>query len=362
MPSIIFTVTNDLNYDQRMIRICTSLANVGYEVTLIGRKKRTSQPLENKLFKQKRLYCFFEKGKLFYIEYNIRLFIHLLFTKADGICAIDLDTIIPCLWASSLKNIPRIYDAHELFCEMKEIASRPKIYKIWKRIEKYYVPKYTHCYTVNHIIAAEFKKLYANNFEVIRSIALLDETKFSQPKEKFIYYQGAVNEGRSFESLIPAMKFINATLIICGDGNFMKQAKDLTRIHNVEEKVIFKGMLPPDSLQEITSRSYIGITLFEKGAKSNYYSLANRFFDYIHAGTPQICVNYPLYQELNKKYDIAVLIEDLKPESLALVVSRLLEDESVWKSMHENCKTAAKELCWQNEEKTLIAFYKKIFG
>jgi hypothetical protein len=30
--------------------------------------------------------------------------------------------------------------------------------------------------------------------------------------------------------------------------------------------------------------------------------------------------------------------------------------------MHENCKTAAKELCWQNEEKILIAFYKKIFG
>lgn len=345
-----------------MIRICTSLVNEGYDITLIGRKKRNSLPLIKRPFKQKRLNCFFEKGKLFYIEYNIRLFIYLFFTKADGICAIDLDTIIPCLWVSSIKNIPRIYDAHELFCEMKEISSRPKIYKIWKRIEKYCVPKFTHCYTVNHIIAAEFKKLYANNFEVIRSIALLDETKFAHVKEKFILYQGAVNEGRSFETLIPAMKFVNTKLIICGDGNFMQQAKDLTRIHNVEEKVIFKGMLPPDSLQEITSRSYIGITFFEKGAKSNYYSLANRFFDYIHSGTPQICVDYPLYQELNKKYDIAVLIDDLNPDSIASVVNQLLDDESVWKSLHENCKTAAKELCWQNEEKILIPFYKKIFG
>jgi len=158
------------------------------------------------------------------------------------------------------------------------------------------------------------------------------------------------------------MKFIDTKLIICGDGNFMQQAKALCCIHQVEDKVIFKGMLSPDSLQEITSRSYIGITLFEQGAKSNYYSLANRFFDYIHAGTPQICVDYPLYHELNKKYDIAVLIDDLKPDSIALVVNRLLEDQSLWKSLHENCKTAAKELCWQNEEKTLIAFYKKIFG
>jgi glycosyltransferase involved in cell wall biosynthesis len=158
------------------------------------------------------------------------------------------------------------------------------------------------------------------------------------------------------------MNHINSKLIICGDGNFLQQAKELSRIHHVEDKVLFKGMISPSELQEITSRSYIGITLFEPGAKSNYYSLANRFFDYIHSGTPQICVDYPLYQELNKKYDIAVLIDDLKPDSIALVVSRLLEDESLWKSMHENCKTAAKELCWQNEEKTLIAFYKKIFG
>ena len=351
-----------MNYDQRMIRICTSLANDGYDITLVGRKKRSSQPLGNKPFKQKRLYCFFEKGKLFYIEYNIRLFIYLLFAKADGICAIDLDTIIPCLWISTLKKIPRIYDAHELFCEMKEISSRPKIYKIWKLIENYAVPKYKLAYTVNHVIAEEFNFLYKVDFEVIRSIALLDENKSAQPKEKFILYQGAVNEGRSFETLIPAMKYINSKLIICGDGNFMQQAKELSRIHMVEDKIIFKGMLSPDKLQEITSQSYIGITLFEKGAKSNYYSLANRFFDYIHAGTPQICVDYPLYNELNKKYDIAVLIDDLKPDSIALVVNRLLEDESLWKSLHENCKTAAKELCWQNEEKTLIAFYKKIFG
>ena len=355
-------MTNDLNYDQRMIRICTSLANSGFDISLIGRKRSNSQPLEKRPFKQKRLHCFFEKGKLFYFEYNLRLFFYLLFQKTDGICAIDLDTILPCLWISQIKNISRVYDAHELFCEMKEISSRPVIYKIWKWIEKHSVPKFNNCYTVNHVIAAEYKKLYNVDFEVIRSIALLDENKSSMTKEKFILYQGAVNEGRSFETLIPAMKFVNTKLIICGDGNFMQQAKELSRIHHVEDKVLFKGMISPSELQDITSKSYIGITLFEPGARSNYYSLANRFFDYIHSGTPQICVDYPLYQELNKKYDIAVLIDDLKPDSIALVVSRLLEDESLWKSMHENCKIAAKELCWQNEEKILIAFYKKTFG
>ena len=44
---ITFTVTTDLTYDQRMIRICTSLAAAGYAITLVGRKLQSSIPLKN---------------------------------------------------------------------------------------------------------------------------------------------------------------------------------------------------------------------------------------------------------------------------------------------------------------------------
>ena len=117
---IYFIVTNDLSYDQRMIRICTSLANSGYTIKLVGRKLNNSIPLIKQPFGQKRISCLFNKGKLFYIEYNIRVFIYLLFKKMDCICAIDLDTILPSYFISKIKKISRVYDAHELFCEMKE--------------------------------------------------------------------------------------------------------------------------------------------------------------------------------------------------------------------------------------------------
>src|SRR5450432_542599 len=101
--TIYFTVTNDLTYDQRMIRICTSLANAGYKIMLTGRKMKGSIPLIEQPFQQKRIRCLFERGKLFYAEYNLRLFFYLLFKKADCICAIDLDTILPCYFISKLK-------------------------------------------------------------------------------------------------------------------------------------------------------------------------------------------------------------------------------------------------------------------
>ncbi|HET7898777.1 MAG TPA: group 1 glycosyl transferase, partial [Flavisolibacter sp.] len=73
-----------------MIKICTTLQNAGYQVLLIGRGSRTSPPLSPQFFRQKRLPCLFQKGKLFYAEFNLRLFFYLLFLKMDLVCAIDL--------------------------------------------------------------------------------------------------------------------------------------------------------------------------------------------------------------------------------------------------------------------------------
>ena len=358
---IYFTVTTDLTYDQRMIRICTSLAQAGYEIVLVGRRVKSSMPLQAKVFRQKRIGCFFEKGKLFYAEYNTRLFFYLLSKKMDGIVAIDLDTILPCYFISTIKKINRLYDAHELFCEMKEIATHPFIYKCWKKIEQFAVPKFKNGYTVNQPIVDEFKKMYNVDYAVIRNIALFKESPPVIKTEKFILYQGAVNEGRSFETLIPAMQQVNSKLIICGDGNFLQQAKQLVKENQLENKVIFKGKIIPDELKTITQQAYIGITLFENVGLSNYYSLANRFFDYMQAAIPQLCVNYPVYKEINEQYEIAVLVNDLKPENLSSQLNNLLDNEVLYKMIQQNCLKARALLNWQEEGKKLLAFYNNLF-
>jgi glycosyltransferase involved in cell wall biosynthesis len=361
MKRLVFTVTNDLTYDQRMIRICNSLASASYHVLLIGRRQETSVRLSSEKFQQKRLRCFFEKGKAFYIEYNLRLFFFLLFRKADLICAIDLDTILPCYFVSKLKRKKRVYDAHELFCEMKEVVSRPAIYKIWKKIERFTVPKFRYGYTVNQIIADEFQKMYGNHYEVIRNAPVLKDLVIPDKKERYIFYQGAVNEGRSFETLIPAFAEVNCRLLIAGDGNFMTQSKKLAEKNRLGDKVIFLGKLAPEQLYDFTIHAWIGLTLFENKGLSNYYSLANRFFDYLQAGVPQLCVEYPAYVELNKNYQIAVLIKDLSSHNIAKLLNQMLDDDVLYCELQKNCLKARNELNWQHEEMKLIRFYSKIF-
>lgn len=364
LPRIIFTVTNDLNFDQRMIRICTSLAANGYEVMLVGRKMPNSPALAQQPFRQKRLPCFFKAGFAFYAEYNIRLFFWLLLQKADAACAIDLDTILPVYFISRLKRCTRIYDAHELFCEMKEVVSRPSRYKFWKWIERFTVPHFNYGYTVCEPIAHEFEKLYGVKYGVIRNVPVkeIHEAGSSKEKELFFLYQGAVNEGRSFETLIPAMKEVQAPLHIYGDGNFFQQTKDLIHRYQLESKVQLKGKLHPKELKKITSSAYAGLTLFENNGMSNYLSLANRFFDYIMAGVPQIAMDYPAYQHINKEFEVALLIPDTSTKTIAAALNLLITDVVLYKRLQENCIKAREVLNWQEEEKILIAFYKQILG
>jgi glycosyltransferase involved in cell wall biosynthesis len=357
---IYFTVTNDLVFDQRMRRICNSLSGAGYFVTLVGRQYGDSPVTEMEKYRQVRLHCYFRKGRAFYAEFNIRLFLYLFFSKIDIICAIDLDTILPCLLVSRAKGITRIYDAHELFCEMKEIVSRPGIYRYWKTVEKWAVPHFHQGYTISDPIAQEFEKNYGVHYSVIRNLPCKQVELDTGTNEGFILYQGAVNEGRSFETLIPAMIEAEANLLICGDGNFTDQARALVKKYKLEDKIIFKGMLRPVDLRIYTQKAKIGLTLFENTGKSNYYSLANRFFDYIQAGLPQICVDYPAYRTINEQFNVALLIPDLEPHTIACALNNLLQDDVLYEELHENCLKARDYLNWEEEEKKLLFFYNQL--
>ncbi|MBX2930539.1 MAG: glycosyltransferase [Chitinophagaceae bacterium] len=345
-----------------MQRICTSLSKQGYVVTLIGRKLKTSKPLPLFNFSTKRLFCWFHKGILFYIEYNIRLFIYLLWHRFDAYCAIDLDTIIPNYFASIIKGRKRVYDAHELFTEQKEIITRPFIHSVWLSIEKYFVPRFKQGYTVNNFIKEELNRRYKVQYEIIRNIPIKKEyhTTANTQQEKFIIYQGAVNEGRSFETLIPAMRYIDCRLIICGKGNFFEQTKQLITQYNVQDKVILKGYVSPSALDKLTPTALFGLTLFEKTGLNQFYSLANRFFDYMMAGIPQICVGYPEYKTINDKYQIALLVNDTDETTLVQAINKLLNDTTLYQQIKNNCLQARETLNWEMEEEKLIKFWHSV--
>lgn len=360
--TIYFSVTTDLVTDQRMIRICHSLEKQGYSVLLIGRMSSTALP--NRPFDQIRLNCRAKKGKWMYLEYNCRLFFFLMTAKKpEVLVSIDLDTILPVYLTSKLRSVKRVYDAHEWFSEMKEVITRPVIKTIWTWVEKTYVPKFPNGYTVSYSIAESFKKLYQVSYEVIMNASVLHENESCLPSTPpYLIYQGAVNEGRCLEWLIPAMKNVPMELWIFGDGNYREQCIRLINENGLSEKVIMKGTVSPEALHVITRKAYAGINLVEPFGKNQLMSLANKFFDYFHAGIPQLTMNFPEYKNINEKYTVALLIDRPDPELIAMQLNKLIQNKVLYEGLISNCKKAANTYNWQEEEKKLLRFYKKLFN
>jgi len=331
-----------------MQRICGTLAEAGYDVLLVGRELKASLPLSKANYRQQRLKCWFNKGKLFYSEFNIRLFFFLLFKKMDCICAIDLDTILPCYYISKLKGVKRVYDAHEYFSQLDEVISRPKIYRFWKKIEKRMIP--------------QFKKNYNANYKVVRNVPLLIDSNEQVRTEDVILYQGAVNKGRGLDKLALAMKNVNAKLWVCGNGNFMDELRSVVQVNDLSEKLIFFGMLPPGELKKRTAQAYIAVNPFERTGLNQYLSLSNKFFDYIHAGIPQVTMNYPEYKKINDQFKIAELIDGLDSETIANAINKILNDKDLYLQLKQNCLYAKQEMNWQKEKDKLLDFYKELFN
>lgn len=358
---IFFTVTNDLTTDQRMIRICSSLAAAGFEVTLVGRVLHNSAPLKAATFKQKRLCCFFNTGKLFYAEYNLRLFFFLLFQKMDGLCAIDLDTILPGVFISRLKNCPLIYDAHEYFPYVPEVIERPKVQKMWLAIERFSIPKTQLRYTVSKSIAEAFEKEYKLPFEVIRNVPFSRPFEEQEKKEKIIVYQGALNKDRGLEQFLAAAVGMPWIVYLYGDGDIKENLVKLVKEYGLEKNVFFKGKLDPSTLWTATQKAYIGINLAVDTSLSYKLSLSNKLFDYIQAGIPQVMINLPEFERINNEAAIGLLINSLEIEDIRSAINRLLDDEKLYIRFVQNCISLRAIHHWENESENLIKMYHDLF-
>ena len=352
-----------------MQRICGSLAAAGYRVRLVGWQRPASPPLTPQPYQQHRLRGWFQQGKLFYLEYNVRLFCYLLGQRAAAWCAADLDTALPVWLRARLGGQPFVYDAHELFTEVPEVVARPAVQRMWRWVEGFIVPRTQLAYTVGPALARVFTQRYGRAFAVVRNVSRLRTDDVLPPAPSaaspggYILYQGALNVGRGLENLLDAMPQVAGRLVVCGEGDLSEalrqQAQKLGLL--ASGQVEFRGFVLPEALREVTRHAAVGIMLLENIGLSYYYSLANKFFDYVHAGIPQVLIDFPEYRALNDAFDVAELVTDLAPATLAAALNRLLRDEPArYQHLAANCRRAAPQLSWQHEEQELLRLWQEV--
>ena len=344
-----------------MIRICTTLQKNGYEVVLIGRKLARSLPLPNYPFQTQRISCIFNKGPWFYAEYNWRLTRLLQRIQPDLIGAVDYDTLRGASAAAKRIGCKLVFDAHEWFEEVPELEGRERVKAYWLNIAKKAMPKTTLRYTVSQGIADVMQQKFNLPFEVIPNYPdLAGREPSTSPRENILVYLGVLNKGRGLEQIIKVMPQIDAKLWLVGEGDIQSELWQLVEKENLLSKVVFKGFVPGEELSELLQKARIGLNLLDSGSLSYKHSLANKFFDYVHAGLPQITMSFPEYTRYNRDHQVAALVDDLKEFTLVYAIKHLLEDRNHWFTLHSNCLRARKEWNWQAAEPKLVSLYTEL--
>lgn len=366
----IVSVTNDLYTDQRLHKICTFLVDQGYEVLLVGRKKRDSVNLSERRYRTARMRLLFETGALFYASFNVRLFFFLLFRKADILVSNDLDTLLANFMAKKFKRKCRlVYDSHEFFTEVPELIDRPRVQKIWLGIERRIFPKLDSIYTVNQSIAEIYQGLYKKDVKVVRNISPLwnpglikSKAELGIPENKMlIIMQGAgINIHRGAEEAVVAMKDIDAVLMIVGSGDVIAALKGMVQEFKLQSKVLFFGKRPYDELMNYTWHASIGLTL-DKPNNLNYkFSLPNKVFDYIHTQTPIITSNVVEVARVVNQYKIGIVLDEFSVPTLSNAINELIKNPERLHAFKENCKMAAQSENWEKECNVLNSIYPKV--
>ena len=359
MKTILVSVSNDLTFDQRVQKVCNTLHKNGYSIHVIGRKQKNSNRAQFD-YKVELIRLVFNKGFLFYVEFNIRLFFKILFTKKDVLLANDLDTLLPNQIASRLQSKKLVFDSHELFSEIPELVDRTFVKSIWKKLENSIIPRQQYGITVSSKIADFYKEKYNVGFITIKNFPNADENSdsklnnpFGRESKPIILYQGALNVGRGLELMIDTMEYLsNCKLVLIGDGDIRKDLEKRVVEKNLQNQIDFLGKVHPKELKNITPFASMGISLEEDLGLNYRFAMPNKIFDYIQARIPILISDLPEMKTIVDNYEVGEVAKSRNPEELASQIKSILQ-----KDFSSELKKARKELIWENQEKELLGIF-----
>ncbi len=287
----------------------------------------------------------------------------------------DLPVLKPAVLLSAERDVPLIYDAHELYPSQKIHPLRLRMRNYIN--ERMYIKYADYVITVNQFIAEIMKKRYG-----IRDIGVLmnctEPPEYFSPDDyrgylreklnlskdkKIVLFQGVISRERNIDSIVKAFKYLgdDIKLVFIGYGDYVERLKDLIKKERLKRRVFYLGQVPSDEILKYTAGADLGIIPYEPIDENHLYCSPNKFFEFIISGVPVMANRLPFFEMMNEKYGVVVFADMKRPLELAKRIKEiLLNDEEIMR-LRTNAISASEELNWRTEEKKLYDIYDTIF-
>jgi len=372
---IIVSVISDLVTDQRVHKVCLTLAGAGYVVSLTGARRKKSMPLQPRIYHARRINMLFQKKALFYAEFNIRLFFRLLFSRGDVFLGNDLD-VMPAVWlAARIRRKPIVYDTHEYFLGMPELQGRTRVIRVWTRIERLIFPRLRYIYTICDSFCELYRKDYGKALRTVRNVPYREFAGMDAPLpadianrlpkgKHFLLFQGAgINPERGVEELVMAMEYLNPDrfhLVIIGGGDIFHVIEKMVADLALSDRITILPKVPFEVLRSITREADLGLSLDKPTNINHIYGLPNKIFDYLHSGVPVLVSRLVELEKIVDSYRVGAFIDSHEPRHIAGRIEEVFRDEERLKVWGRNSGRVRDELNWEREGQVVLEIFEQV--
>ncbi|HPG73246.1 MAG TPA: glycosyltransferase [Bacteroidales bacterium] len=320
------------------------------------------------------------RHSFFYNEYNylarevIKQNQHYHFIWAN-----DLTVLKPALAIKKTTGARLIYDSHEIYIETlnqffpeQSRGFRKMAFGILLKFMKYFGTKaeksmlrqVDEFVTVSNSVKNYFTETYKrNNIHVVLNCPAFEQSSYEAvdlksmlgiDKNKFLLlYQGIMGYGRGLPLMIEAQKYTHDDVhfVLMGDGMLRDSLIRLTETLNLTHKITFIDRVPTSQLLQYTRAADGGIILQETDKNlSKKLGIANKLFEYMHAGIPFVASNAPENNAVAAQFNICLIVEN-NVQHIARGIDALKDFDPV--AVKEEARKAAAMYNWEKQAEVI---------
>jgi glycosyltransferase involved in cell wall biosynthesis len=383
-------VMNEMIRDGRVLRAARALAD-RYDLTLLGVDK--GSPPIDPTEQRRRLGLNAEwvplrrSGQLprnmmgysaRYVEAFARLLGRCIQLRPDVIHAHDNSALPVAMSAKAAIRCKVVYDAHELYRDQLRGPGFGWLAPI-HAIESWAMKHCAGIIACNHWRAEIMRDEYGAPFlpTVVRNVPEYYEHKPSEllrayarernPQvRRVVLHQGGIQVGRGLDVVVRALPMLpeDVAVVFMGSGAeaYLRELTDRAAELGVGERFFIHPAVHHTELPEYTCSADVGVVIYQNICRNNYFCAPNKLYEYASAGLPTVGADLPPIREFLEEFGTGAVFDTDDPRSLADAVRTILADEPTQRRYHENCLSAAKVMCWENESTRLLDLYEHVLG
>lgn len=261
-----------------------------------------------------------------------------------------------------------IYDSHEDL--PRQILAKPWIPRLLRPIISHLIEfvENSRVHRLSAVVAAtphiaeRFEWILPGNVCNINNYPILDEITSQSAwnqRHPAICYVGGIFRERGIAEMLAVAASCQVPFILAGTfapASLLADVKSMPGWQFTD----YKGYVGRKEINDILGQSMVGLLLLHP-LPSYKDSLPIKLFEYMAAGIPVVCSDFPLWRSIVDDCGCGICVPPLDVSAAAAAVRRLIDHPDEAEAMGRRGRQAVEQrFNWKTQEALLIQFYNKL--